>query len=171
LPVPVAKLCREAWNDPDLRDARGTVVLMEARVRQLMQRLSTPETLSLWGDLRQAAEKLVAAAQEPDLEARCGAMLLCAQRILELSNQAAADEETWKQLERAEFKKLAAQKAEWKRLRDLRQLATTEEVLGLVRAIAESVRRHVSNPRERLAVANDIFRLTREEKGPDPEVN
>jgi hypothetical protein len=73
---------------------------------------------------------------------------------------AAADEETWKQLEQAEFKKLAAQKAEWKRLRDLRQLATAEEVLGLVREIAESVNRNVRDPRQRLVISDDILRLT-----------
>ena len=102
----------------------------------------------------------LAAAQEPDLEARCGAMLLAAQRIMALSDQAHADEATWKELAKAEAQKLAAQKAEWDRLKDLKQLATAEEVLGLVRAIAESVRRHVSNPAERLAIVDDIVRLT-----------
>jgi hypothetical protein len=160
LPVAVARLYREAANDPELLNARGTVALLEARARQLMQRLTTPESMSLWDDLKAAAEALQAAAQKPDAEARAGAMLAAARRIVEMANRAEADEHTWKDLLKVEVQKLSAQESEWARLKDLRQVATAEEVLAPVRAIAESVARHVSNPTERLAICNDIVRLT-----------
>jgi hypothetical protein len=160
LPKPVASLYREAQNDLELMHARGTVALLETRVRQLMQRLATPESDSLWSDLKAAAEELEAAHQEPDPEARASKVLALSAELVELTNRGVNDEAAWKELRAVEREKLHAQQVEWNRLRDMRQLATAEEVYDLVRAIAESVARQVSNPKERLAVVNDIIRFT-----------
>jgi hypothetical protein len=160
LPMPVASLYREAANDPELLHARGTVALLEARARQLMQRLGRPESEDLWTDLKAAAEALEAAHQEPDAEARAGAVLQASDKLVGITNRGVDEEAAWRELRKVEAEKLHAQQAEWQRMRDLRQLATAEEVLNLVRAIAESVSRHVSSAKERLAIVNDSVRLT-----------
>jgi hypothetical protein len=160
LPKPVASLYREAQHDPELLHARGTVALLETRARQLMQRLATPESDSLWQDLQAAARELEAAHQEPESEARAGRLLELAGRLAALTNRGVDEAAAWAELRKVEAEKLHAQQVEWARMRDLKQLATAEEVLGLVRAIAESVARHVTNPRERMAVVEDIVRYT-----------
>jgi hypothetical protein len=160
LPLPVASLYREAANDPELMHARGTVALLETRARQLMQRLATPESDSLWGDLKAAAAELEAAQQKADPDERAAATLTASARLVEITNRGVDEAAAWQELRVVEREKLHAQKVEWARMRDLRQLATAEEVYDLVRAIAESVARHVSNPKERLAVVNDIIRFT-----------
>jgi hypothetical protein len=152
----VARLYRQARADPELLSAVNTVALLQARCLQLMGRLATPETGTLWRDVEGAVAGMQAANGAGDQAGVVAGL----EKLLRLVAERRKDEETWKELRAVEQEKLVAQAKEWSRMKELRQLATAEEVLGLVRAIAESVSRHVSNPQERLAVVNDIVRYT-----------
>jgi hypothetical protein len=146
----VARQFREAETDPELLSLRSEVALLQVRIRELLQRLYTGESGLLWQDLRRAYRGVESAC-------RGNEALLCPVRSLgAVIDAGARDEEVWADLLRAVEAKGRAAAREWRRQADLGQCIPAERALVLVRAIVDSVTRHVPDPEVRRRISHDI---------------
>jgi hypothetical protein len=155
LPGGLARIYENQLKDPELLSAREEVALLKMRVGQLLERLRTGETGSLWGDLQAAYTELGAAIRSGDQELFQQSL----ERLGSIIQRGGSAEETWAQLHEALDAKTTVAAREWKRLVDMNQVITADKALGLVTAICHVVVRHVHDMRTRTLIANEIKAL------------
>lgn len=139
LPDRLADRYEAAIRDPELLSCRAEVALLHARVVELVKRLHTGESGSLWRRLRQVFDSLQEAMRSKDTE-KVGEMLTEMGKIVK---QGAKDERVWAQLIGTIDAKTRLSDREVNRLRVTQQIITAEQAMTLVAALAAAVRRAV----------------------------
>jgi hypothetical protein len=140
LPVGLREAYERAARDPDLMSLRGEITLLQARLMELAGRLGTGENTALWPQLQAAWRVFVAASEARPVDP---ADVRAAQAEVErLVERGASAEAAWGDLVQMMGHKTRIAAREWKRLVDLRQFATAEQVVCMMGALAASVRRH-----------------------------
>lgn len=164
LPGGLARIYEEQLKDPELLSAREEVALLKMRVGQLLERLRTGETGSLWGDLQASYTELAAAIRSGDQELFQASL----ERLGVIIQRGGSAEETWAQLHEALDAKTQTASREWRRLVDMNQLITADRALGLITAISHIVVRHVHDMHTRTAIALEIKQLVTQGTAPEP---
>lgn len=157
-----------ALTDPERLSLADDVAVAEARIDELLQRLQAGGDVV--GALREALvrareafRRLREANRREDAEAvRASALQLgqlLEQESAELLTRAAAAERIWPEVFRAQTHKRKLVEAEHRRALALAQMLTLEQAHALFGALTELVSTHVSDPRERRAIADGLVRL------------
>lgn len=154
LPAGLLDRYQEAEADPELLSARSEVALLQARIGDLASRLRGGASGTLWSDLRTAFSDY-----EAILTTNPTASGPALQRLRDLLQQGAADEDVWAELTDAVERKTKVAALEWKRLVDLHQVMTAEQVTLFTMALLDSVLRHVPEPPRRQQIAAEFHRL------------
>jgi hypothetical protein len=152
LPRGASKRFARVMKDPELLNAAEEVGLLKMRIGELLFRLQTGETGTLWGDLQAAHAELTAAIRAGD-SALFDASL---RRLGEVIKNGGAVEETWEELYALIDKKTWVAAREWKRRVDMAQVITLERAIALVTAVMHSVTRHVPDVAARTRISADI---------------
>jgi hypothetical protein len=152
LPPQLLTRYREAQEDPELLSHRADVALLEARLRELTERLSDGESGQLWRDLRKAVAEFDGCR---DADEQKSVMM----NVRELVQRGAADEEVWRQLHDVIEQKTKVASSEWKRLVDMRQVITAEKAIAFSMQLLEVVLRHTPEEDRRRRIAGDIQQL------------
>jgi hypothetical protein len=138
LPVDLRNAYQRAAADPDLLSLRNEVALLQVRLEGLVGRLATGEHGSLWASAREALCRFRESQAAGD-QAGAAAALDDLGHTLE---QGVGVETTWEEITCAIEKKGKVASREWKRMVDLRSVATAEQVVTMFGALAASVRKH-----------------------------
>jgi hypothetical protein len=165
LPVGMREAYERCGTDQELLSMREDVRLRQLRVSSLVSRLGGGEAGSQWNELKAAREQFRIAMQAGDQVGMTTAM----RAICDLIDRGAAQEDQWAEINAAQESKARMAMREWKRLVDLRQLMTSEQVMALVVAIMASVRRNVHQVDALRAIANDLQMLLDGNKPRRPE--
>jgi hypothetical protein len=157
LPAGLRKTYDKVLADPETLNAAEEVALLRTRIGQLVSRLQTGETGSVWGDLQAAFSELnsIARSREPD-PARFAEAL---NHLGEVINRGADVEQVWAELYDVVDQKTTVAAREHKRMVDLQAYITSERALALITAIMHSVVRNVSDLQARTRISHDVRAL------------
>jgi hypothetical protein len=157
LPAGLRKTYEKVLGDPETLNAAEEIALLKTRIGQLVSRLQTGETGSVWGDLQAAFSELSAVVRSPDPDpARFGEAL---NNLGTIINRGADIEGVWGELYEVVDQKTAVAAREHKRMVDLQAYITSERALALITAIMHSVVRNVSDLDARTRISHDVRAL------------
>jgi len=174
IPEQLAERMEEADKDPKLLGFRRDITLLEARIVELVGRLSTTESgktwevaLDCWKDIKSAMESLLAAMQAKDQVAVSEKMVSLRSLILDRKSpmnrillRGNHDEQTWGDISGMVEQKAKMAEREHKRLIDLQQIVTVDQAMMLMGALMASVNRHVTDPDVRRRVGMEFAALS-----------
>lgn len=145
-----------ALDDPQLLEQREQIAILDARLLDLLGRVDTGESGALWQKLMQARMDLLAAKQGGDTVGQIVAL----NAILDLIGQGHADYRAWGELQAVLEQRKRLIESERKRLVEMQQMVTSQQAMGLITAIIESVKRNVTDRAALAAIQTDFIRLT-----------
>jgi hypothetical protein len=184
LPPRLADRLKQAEDDPQLLSYRRDIELLEARVVELVERLSTGESGVAWKKAAEAWVELSAEFSKLETALRAGdkdkaqehltslAKLIIAPeapltKILIHGNQ---DEQTWLEVADAAEKKARMIERENRRLIDLQQIMTIDQAMVLMAGLLSAVHRHVDSPEIKRAIGMEFAVLSNFSKPRPPTV-
>lgn len=157
LPARLLERYAESERDADLLALRGDIALVDARLADLLTRVDTGESGAVWRALSDAWAALRLARAAKDAAALNAALA----EVGALIERAGADSAAWREIHAAVDQRRKLVESERKRLVEMQQMVTAEQAMTFVAALAESVRRNVSDPRAVAAISADLARFTR----------
>jgi hypothetical protein len=157
LPTGLRKSYDKVLSDPETLNAAEEVALLRTRIGQLVSRLQTGETGSVWGDLQAAYSELSAVVRSPEPDpVRFGEAF---KHLGEVINRGADVETVWAELYDVVDQKTTVAAREHKRMVDLQAYITSERALALITAIMHSVVRNVPDLQARTRISHDVRAL------------
>lgn len=155
LPVRLLQRYEEALLDKDLLSVRDELSLIDSRLQELLQRLDSGETATLWERLREAKNNLNTSRRRGDADGMAKAInLLC-----DLIDQGGAEADIWEEIRVMYHDRRAFAKAEHDRLVSLHQVMTSEEALTLIAVTVDIIRRHVTDRKVLADIATELQAL------------
>lgn len=151
LPTRMGERYQQALTDPELLAMREEVALIDSRLSDVLSRVDTGESGKVWADLQKAWKVYRTGPPDKRMEAEA--------TISDLISDGASDYEAW-----AEVREIVDQRArlvanERQRLMQMQQMLSVEQAMTLMAAIADSVRKHVSDRDALAAISADLARL------------
>jgi len=156
LPQRMREAYTAALDDPQLLEQREQIAVLDARLLDLLGRVDTGESGALWGRLLDAKVDLIACKRANDIKGQGDALTL----ILDLISQGHADYRAWGELQSVLEQRKRLIESERKRLVEMQQMVTSQQAMGLISAIIESVKRNVTDRAALAAIQTDFIRLT-----------
>lgn len=150
--------------DPDLLSQHEEIALIDARLADLLQRVDTGESGMQWKKARKAFADLQKALNnetEPDGMDQFQALAALAEAIAE----GIADYEAWNEVNRTLNRRRQLVESERKRFVEMQQTITVERAMTLIAAMADIVKRHVSDQTTRTLIGRELLQLTGREPG------
>lgn len=155
LPERLAERYQQAASDSELLSLREDVVLLDARLSELIERAGTGESAQAWVRVQKAMKGLqkVEAGGNPDKkrEARF--------ELEDAIERGGADIEVWAEIGDHLERRRKLTESERKRLIDMEQMVRADQAMALVAAVVASVRKHVEEPRVLANISADITAL------------
>jgi hypothetical protein len=155
LPARMLSRYQEALSDSELLALRDEISLIDARLTDVLGRVDTGESGRIWSALQKAWRDYRRAKPADKLTAEMA--------VADLISDGVSDAEAW-----AEVREIIDQRArlvanERQRLVQLQQMVTVEQAMMLLAAVADTVRRHVSDRDALAAISADLGRLVAHE--------
>lgn len=144
----------EAVKHGDILDLTDDIVVVSARIADVMNRIDAGESGKLWERAKQAFAVFRAAQGDSD---KSGAALAELQGIFE---RGAADYQAWDEVKDLFLRRTKMVESQRKRAVESHQMLAVDEVLGMMRALAESVKRHVRDPAAIANISADFARFS-----------
>lgn len=168
LPTRLLEHYQTAIADSELLALREDIALIDARLVDLLQRVDTGESGSLWQHLQQISKKLLAAQANQDSVATTNSIT----ELTELIQQGSSDYQIWREINKLLEQRRKQAESERKRLLDMQQYVSVEQAMILVSGLINSCKTHVKDPKSLAAISQDIARLTTfSASSPNPSVN
>lgn len=148
----------EAQDDELLLELRDEIALVDARLVDLLGRVDTGESGALWRELQQlwkAYRREEHTDKGTDLLMQIGLVI----------GDGAADYAAWDEVNKQVTRRQKLVESERKRLVELKQVITTEQAMVLIAQLTDIIRRHVTDPAARAAIAADLVQLTGQQSG------
>ncbi len=135
----LAEIYVRSYDDPELTRLRKDLALVETRLGELIQSLSSEQSGTLWKQLRK--KQLELKRSKPN-SAKATKLL---KEIGELIQRGSSDHFIWKEIGQQIELRRRLLDSETKRLLVAHQVMTAEEVKMLVDAVANLIREHVKD--------------------------
>lgn len=155
LPTSLQSAFDQFRDDPLAVALREELALLRTRTTELLARLTTGESGSLWTDLHTVQASLASAVATGDQ----AAISQASASLASLTAAAGRTEETWAQLQEAVASITKTVSAEARRQHDAAETVTRAELQAVIVAICSVIRDHVTDPQTLRAVADGIRRL------------
>ncbi len=155
LPARLVERYQEAAQDPELLQLRDEIAVVNARICDLLTRLDTGESGSLWRSLQADAEKLVECRRRGDSSGLADAL----NSLLEVIRQGHEDYQVWDEIFQSFELMRRLVDTETKRLSTMKQFISVEQVVVMMAALLESVKRNVADKSALAAIARDFDAL------------
>lgn len=169
LPLHLLADFEAAKNDPELVECRDELALVDSRMGQLAQRLQSGKDAEMWLTLSMhfssfatGFDSLLSFIEIEDddgqqaLRETTDALEACRGVV----NEVRASEGTWREVYGVLEQRRKLVETESKRLKDMQQMITVERAMGLIAALADSIRRNVTDRKQLAAIQSDLIRLT-----------
>lgn len=153
LPANLVGKYHEALEDTELVAMRDELALIDTRLGTLLERIDTAEDGTRWMQLGNRYDELIGLlAAEEDVESVVSS-------IGGIIESACNEESIWGQVSGLIEQRRRIAEAERKRLVDLRQMVTAEQVMLLATAVIDVIRQNVSDRSVLSAISNDIMAI------------
>lgn len=152
LPTNLAAKYDELVGDSEIINLGQDIALLDVRLTELLGRLETEESEFSWRKARQTFTSLRGALTSGDKTQVRDAL----QQLNQVLNSGAGADQNWREIREALQERRLLVESERRRLVDMHQMVTVEEVLILVTAISAVVNQNVEDPRARQRIASDI---------------
>lgn len=159
LPQRMREAYTRAIDDPQLLEQREQIAVLDARLLDLLGRVDTGESGALWEQLKKRRMELQAAQKGNDAPGQ----VIALRAIMELIDQGHADYRAWGELQAVLEQRKRLIESERKRLVEMQQMVTSQQAMGLISALLESVRRNVTDRDALAAIQSDFIQLTTRE--------
>jgi hypothetical protein len=152
LPYDLSEIFQKLAARPDYISRKDDILLIEARIIQLLGRLSEESgTQEAWGLVSEAYTQTLVGNTE-----------LASTLLKQALSATDTEKDIWKEIRTTESLLQSLTTTQVKTAKELRAMATTEQVSTLMnnlnKAIIESVNKNVANEHERTAVLTDLSR-------------
>lgn len=155
LPSKLAERYLDAMTDDELLSLRSDIALLQTRVSDQLSNFSEGGTGELFVQACEIYNDLIKAlGREDQVESQ---HLLS--ELGKTLKQGSKEHFTWQGIEETLEKKRKLSDSERKRLVDLKQMVTVEELMIVTGALVDSVRRHVSDQQALVHISNDLREL------------
>lgn len=155
LPQGIRAKYERAMRDPELLSSAHEVGLLQVRVEELSERLYGGESGSLIRNISEAWDEFREANRSGDAIR----LQKAAEALEKAIAQGSTHEQQWREL-RDVVKDMTMVKAvEWKRLHELEQLVSVEQIIMMFGVITQAIHKHVRDRTALQALTNEISRL------------
>lgn len=156
LPQGLAEKYGAAVTDPEILALNNEIALVDARAMELLDGLNSGEaTATLWNKLQKAAAELDAAQRAGDAVK----LAMALNDMLELIRRGAAESARWLEIYNLFERRRRLVDSERKRRMDMQTSVNAEQVMLLVRSIADLVNQHVPDRDARSAISTGLANL------------
>jgi hypothetical protein len=155
LPSRMLARYRAAESDRELTSLRSELALVDARLADLLGRVDSGESGSLWRALRKAHRAFKISRESGNVEHMRDALAELNLRI----EAGVSDYEAWRELQTLVEQRRKLADSESRRLGTLHQMISAERAMLLIGVVVDIIRRHVSDPTVLNAIAIDVQRL------------
>jgi hypothetical protein len=138
----------EALSDEERHDLRDEIALSEAKVADLLSKMDSGESDSGWIYLKGLADRMRRAKE--------GERASLLSEILRTIREGAGESLAWQDTERWMARKQRLVEGDLRVAQVKQEMVSAEEVMALVAALVDAVRRHVGDRETRLALAREI---------------
>jgi hypothetical protein len=152
LPTRLADRYRLAEENPELLSCRADAAMLTVRVSELVRRLHTGESGSLWRELLESWRDVAAAGDAKNLRAAMEAHGQIISRGID-------DENVWKELADAINNRVSVVTQENSRLTDLGLMLPVEKAMVLVSVLAAIIEEEVADSNTRRRIGDKLRRL------------
>lgn len=155
MPARLAERFREAQQDDELLSLRNDVALVQAMIGEQLSLISQGDSGDIFIQAKQTYRELLSALRSENNVESTRLLALLGEIIENGYKDEIAKEEIRKSLEL----KRKLSDSEKKRLVDLKQMITTEELMLVVGALVDSVKRNVNDSKALQSISQDLRRL------------
>lgn len=152
LPKRLVSTYEAAEEDRELMTLRQDVALLETRMRDLLQKLEKTDGVGVFPKLRACLDRMHSTSN-PDVR------VAAFEEMERLINLGMAEEMAWLEIREILEQRRRIIESERKRLVEMHQMISIEQMLTMIGAISASVRKHVSDNSTISAIATDIKKL------------
>ena len=168
------EFARRVWKlsqDPDIIVLREDIALLEARLSQLLERIEGTNLKQAWEEAGQHYQNFSTATWRLSALREAGASKALmdqwevrraeSYRLLgEVLEKGVGDAKLWKQISNLLERKRRLVESERRRLVDLKQMMTAEQILTMFASLAQAVKKHVRESGTLEAIRDDFARAT-----------
>lgn len=151
LPTRMGERYQQALIDPELLAMREEVALLDARLADVMGRVDTGESGRVWAALQKAWRVYRTGPPDKRMEAEA--------QISDLITDGASDYEAWEEVRSLVDQRSRIVGNERQRMMQMQQMLSVDQAMTLLAAVADSVRKHVSDRGTLAAISEDLTRL------------
>jgi hypothetical protein len=155
LPTNLAARYDELASDAEIVNLGHDIGLLDTRIAELLGRLDTAESEIGWIKARQAYTALTGALSTGD----AGTIRTSMQALSTILNGQVGIDQTWRDVREALQERRLLVESERRRLVDMNQMVTVEELLILIARVSDIIQRNVSDEGERRAISIEIRAL------------
>ena len=143
-------------NDPDILSMQSEIALMDVRIEELLDRSDTGESGETWTKALKEFMELESAIRSGDSVEAAGWL----NALRETIDKGLSDYHNWQEIQTVADSRRKMVETERKRLETIQAMIPVSDAMLLMRAVVESVKKHVNDQVTLNLIKNDIFRLT-----------
>lgn len=155
LPVRLLARYQEAERDSELLALRDEIALIDTRLVDVLGRVETGESSSLWHQLHAAYKRMQMAHRSGDPDG----LRLALVELGDLIQRGHGDWAAWADVRSLIRDRQRLVESERKRLVQMQQMLSATEAMTLVTAISDAVKRHVHDPEALRAISAEVAQL------------
>jgi len=155
IPERLAERYQESAQDPEILALKSEISLTDARLADLLSRVDTGESGTLWKMAQASFMNFRAANASGDQDK----MTVALSELNRLLNLGVDDYKAWDEVGNMLEQRRKLVESERKRLMDMEQMITVEKTMVLLSAIVSIIRENVTDRKTLSAISTDIGRL------------
>lgn len=156
LPKNILSKYEELVADPELMNLRADVAIITSLLNDRLEKLDTGEAAKLWEKARKANDDIRKALNDE----KYGAVVQSSLELDRIIGESITIHELLSEVQSLIDQRRRLVESEQKRLTTAQQMITSEQAMGFVAALIDSVRRHVTDNAALQEISLDISRLT-----------
>lgn len=155
MPERLLERYEQSVDDPELLNMRHELSLLDARLTDLLERVDTEEARALWEEARKSHDEMKRMLLNEDY----GGLMVALEKLDRSVGTGLADYDAWNEIEKLIEQRRKLVEAEQKRLVAMQQMVSSEQVMVLIAALVDTVKRHVPDRSILNAISTDINKI------------
>lgn len=152
MPEKLLRKYEEAVADQQLLEGHREVALLDVRIQECKRRLDSGESGAAWLELETLYHEVQNASSAEEMQS---ALIAMGKIIVHKVDK----ERAWNELADAIKDKTHVASAEHRRLKDMQQLITVQEMLTMMSFLGSSIKQHVEDPKTKTRIGKDFARV------------
>lgn len=154
MPSRLAERYTKAVEDKELLNLREEIGVIEARIGDLLTRVDTGESGSMWRAIKTNYSTLRKAASSGDQQAFADSL----NELGRLITKGSGDYTAWDEVLRTISHRRKLVESERKRLTEMNQMITTEQAMAMLSFVVGVIKKHVVDKQTMIAISSEISR-------------